>query len=71
MMMEDQMEDHTDTNSLYILICSLLGTVISYQWFGTSPKPATLRLAWLRKIMYRSEKAPLSISFSASACRGC
>ena len=37
MMMEDQMEDHTDTNSLYILICSLLGTVISLPvvWYVT------------------------------------
>jgi hypothetical protein len=37
MMMEDHMEDHTDTNSLYVLICSLLGTVISLPvvWYVT------------------------------------
>ena len=29
MMMEDAMEDHTDTHSLYILIASLLGSVIA------------------------------------------
>jgi hypothetical protein len=29
MTMEDHMEDHTDTHSLYVLIVSLLGTVIS------------------------------------------
>ena len=29
MMMEDHMEDHTDNHSLYVLIVSLLGTVIS------------------------------------------
>ena len=51
------MEDRTDTNSLYVLICSLLGTVISLPVFGTSPKPPTLLLVWLRKIMYRSGKS--------------
>ena len=37
MMMEDHMEDRTDTNSLYGLICSLLGTVISLPvvWYIT------------------------------------
>ena len=37
MMMEDHMEDHTDTNSLCVLICSLLGTVISLPvvWYIT------------------------------------
>jgi hypothetical protein len=29
MMMEDHMEDHTDNHSLYVLLISLLGTVIS------------------------------------------
>ncbi len=29
MMMEDAMEDHTDTHSLYVLLVSLLGIVIS------------------------------------------
>jgi hypothetical protein len=29
MMMEDAMDDHTDTHSLYVLFVSLLGTVIS------------------------------------------
>jgi hypothetical protein len=42
MMMEDQMEDHTDTNSLYVLICSLLGTVISLPvvWYVTEARYA-------------------------------
>jgi hypothetical protein len=29
MMIEDAMEDHTDTHSLYVLLVSLLGIVIS------------------------------------------
>jgi hypothetical protein len=29
MMMEDAMTDHTDTHSLYVLVISLLGTLIS------------------------------------------
>ena len=29
MMREDAMTDHTDTHSLYVLLVSLLGTVIS------------------------------------------
>ena len=29
MMMEDHMEDHTDAHSLYVLIISLLGTLIA------------------------------------------
>ena len=38
MMMEDQMEDHTDTHSLYVLIISLLGTAISLPpvWYFTA-----------------------------------
>jgi len=38
MMMEDHMEDHTDTHSLYVLIVSLLGTVISLPpvWYFTA-----------------------------------
>jgi hypothetical protein len=28
-MVEDAMEDHTDTHSLYVLIVSLLGTLIA------------------------------------------
>jgi hypothetical protein len=37
MMMEDAMEDHTDTHSLYVLIASLLGAVISLPavWYFT------------------------------------
>ena len=37
MMMEDHMEDHTDTHSLYVLLVSLLGTVISLPavWYFT------------------------------------
>ena len=37
MMMEDHMEDHTDTHSLYVLVVSLLGTVISLPlvWYFT------------------------------------
>jgi hypothetical protein len=54
MMMEDHMEDRTDTNSLYVLVCSLFGTVISLP--VVSPKPPMLLLVWLRKTMYRSEK---------------
>jgi hypothetical protein len=36
-MMEDAMEDHTDTHSLYVLLVSLLGTVISLPvvWYFT------------------------------------
>jgi hypothetical protein len=35
--MEDAMTDHTDTHSLYVLIVSLLGTVISLPvvWYFT------------------------------------
>jgi len=38
MMMEDHMEDHTDTHSLYVLLISLLGTVISLPpvWYFTA-----------------------------------
>jgi hypothetical protein len=37
MMMEDHMEDRTDTHSLYVLIVSLLGTVIALPavWYLT------------------------------------
>jgi hypothetical protein len=37
MMMEDHMEDHTDTHSLYVLLVSLLGNVISLPavWYIT------------------------------------
>ena len=37
MMMEDHMEDHTDTHSLYVLIVSLLGTLIALPavWYFT------------------------------------
>ena len=37
MMMEDHMEDHTDNHSLYVLLISLLGTVISLPpvWYFT------------------------------------
>jgi len=37
MMMEDHMEDHTDAHSLYVLIISLLGAVISLPavWYFT------------------------------------
>ena len=37
MMMEDHMEDHTDPHSLYVLIISLLGTVIALPavWYFT------------------------------------
>ncbi len=37
MMMEDHMEDRTDTHSLYVLIVSLLGTVIALPavWYFT------------------------------------
>ena len=37
MMMEDAMTDHTDTHSLYVLLVSLLGTVISLPvvWYIT------------------------------------
>ena len=37
MMMEDHMEDHTDTHSLYALIISLLGTLIALPavWYFT------------------------------------
>jgi hypothetical protein len=70
MMMEDHMEDHTDTHSLYVLVVSLLGTVISLPvvWYITEA-------AYAAPDCVRSctglEKVPLSISFSASACRGC
>ena len=38
MMMEDHMEDRTDTHSLYVLAISLLGTVISLPaiWYVTA-----------------------------------
>ena len=37
MMMEDAVEDHTDTHSLHVLLVSLLGTVISLPavWYFT------------------------------------
>ena len=37
MMMEDHMEDRTDTHSLYVLIVSLLGTMIALPavWYLT------------------------------------
>jgi hypothetical protein len=37
MLMEDAMSDHTDTHSLYVLVVSLLGTVISLPaiWYFT------------------------------------
>ena len=37
MLMEDHMEDRADTHSLYVLIVSLLGTVISLPavWYFT------------------------------------
>jgi hypothetical protein len=37
MMMEDVMTDHTDPHSLYVLLVSLLGTVISLPavWYFT------------------------------------
>ena len=37
MMMEDHMEDHADAHSLYILIVSLLGTLIALPavWYFT------------------------------------
>ena len=37
MMMEDAMEDHTDTHSLYVLLISLLGTVLALPavWYFT------------------------------------
>ena len=37
MMMEDHMEDRTDTHSLYVLVVSLLGTMISLPvvWYIT------------------------------------
>jgi hypothetical protein len=37
MMMEDHMENRTDTHSLYVLIVSLLGTVIALPvvWYIT------------------------------------
>jgi hypothetical protein len=37
MMMEDHMEDHTDAHSLYVLIISLLGTLIALPavWYFT------------------------------------
>jgi hypothetical protein len=42
MMMEDVMTDHTDTHSLYVLIVSLLGTVISLPavWYFTEAASA-------------------------------
>jgi hypothetical protein len=37
MMMEDAMDDYTDTHSLYVLVVSLLGTLISLPlvWYFT------------------------------------
>ena len=37
MTMEDHMEDHTDTHSLYVLLVSLLGTMASLPavWYFT------------------------------------
>ncbi len=37
MMMEDAMDDYTDTHSLYVLLVSLLGAVISLPavWYFT------------------------------------
>ena len=37
MMMEDHMEDHADTHTLYVLLVSLLGTVIALPavWYFT------------------------------------
>ena len=63
------MEDHTDTHSLYILIVSLLGTLIALPavWYFT--KAPMLLLVWLRKIMYLSQNSPalyLFLGFSIS-----
>jgi len=40
--MEDHMEDHTDTHSLYVLIVSLLGTLIALPavWYFTEAASA-------------------------------
>ena len=46
--MEDLMNT-TEAGSLYVLICSLIGTVISILAVGTSPLPHMLLLAWLPK----------------------
>ena len=35
MMMEDAMDDHTDTHSLYVLLVSLLGAVIALPAYFT------------------------------------
>jgi hypothetical protein len=42
MTMEDHMEDHTDTHSLYVLLVSLLGTLISLPavWYVTEAASA-------------------------------
>jgi hypothetical protein len=42
MLMEDHMENRADTNSLYVLIVSLLGTVISLPvvWYFTETAQA-------------------------------
>ena len=47
MMMEDVMTDHTDPHSLYVLIVSLLGTVISLPvvWYVTEAAYAAPGLA--------------------------
>jgi len=53
MMMEDAMEDHTDTHSLYILIASLLGSVIALPavWYFT--EAPTLLLVSLPNELFR------------------
>jgi len=42
MMMEDAMTNHTDTHSLYVLLVSLLGTVIALPaaWYFTAAASA-------------------------------
>jgi len=64
------MEDRTDTHSLYVLVVSLLGTVISC---GLVHHRSRLRCSWSSCVRSCTglKKVPLSISFSASACRGC
>jgi hypothetical protein len=46
MMMEDVMDDYTDTHSLYVLVVSLLGAVISLPavWYFTEAASAALGL---------------------------
>ena len=45
-MMEDAMTDHTDTHSLYVLVVSLLGTVIALPvvWYFTETAQAASSL---------------------------